>query len=188
MFTAKVLDQFEAHLTEAVLQAALDKHMILLIIPGGLTGDIQPCDTDLNRPLKVKYREMEQAWLLMQLSQKTLVQSEEPDNDAVDHSLTPTRELVTLWARESYKAASKNPSLPMAFKRNGINLALDGSEGAPTVPALRAVWEKHKLPAFRANLLLEKRRGEGPKTVQDLLATLEPARGQAEIDDTWDHE
>ena len=48
------LDKFQAHCTDGVKEALLKKHFILLIIPGGLTGDVQVCDTDANKKLKAK--------------------------------------------------------------------------------------------------------------------------------------
>ena len=62
------MDRFSAHMTDAVFQAALAKHYILLIIPGGLTGDVQPCDTELNKAFKTKYKELEQTHLLRTLA------------------------------------------------------------------------------------------------------------------------
>ena len=42
-----MLDQYEAHLKDSVHVAALEKKFILLIVPGGLTGEVQVCDTHL---------------------------------------------------------------------------------------------------------------------------------------------
>ena len=99
-----VLDKYEAHTTEMVQKAALKKKYITLVIPGGLTGDIQVCDTDLNMPLKAAYKKQEKAWLAAQLHIKRFPPKESTDPTAT--GFTPTRELMMQWAKNAYTEAS----------------------------------------------------------------------------------
>ena len=103
-----LLDKFEAHLAPAVQAAAAAKKYVLIIIPGGLTGDVQVCDTDLNHRFKDAYKLLEEAWLQKQLLAKKNLKG--AASKAVG-SLTPTRELISAWAKQAYKAALKHPGL-----------------------------------------------------------------------------
>ena len=62
-----VLDDYSVHLMPEIKEAPLKRGYVPVIIGGGVTGDIQINDTDLNYPLKAKYRELEQKLMLDQL-------------------------------------------------------------------------------------------------------------------------
>ena len=64
-----ILDAIEAHLSKAVYKAAHAKNYILLHVPGGLTGDLQVCDTHLNKEFKAKYKELEKGWIIATLEE-----------------------------------------------------------------------------------------------------------------------
>ena len=57
------------HLQEEIRQALLKRGYILVLIGGGITGDIQVNDTHLHAPLKAKYRELEIKLMLKQLKE-----------------------------------------------------------------------------------------------------------------------
>ena len=62
-----VLDDYAVHLQEEVRTALLERGYILVLIGGGITGDIQINDTDFHAPLKAKYREFEMSKMLDKL-------------------------------------------------------------------------------------------------------------------------
>ena len=51
-----VLNDYSVHLMPEVKEEFLKRGYVLIIIGGGVTGDIQINDTDIHRPLKEKYR------------------------------------------------------------------------------------------------------------------------------------
>ena len=53
------LDDYSAYLDPAVKESLSKRGYFLVILPGGITGDLQVNDTDLHHPLKAPYREKE---------------------------------------------------------------------------------------------------------------------------------
>ena len=71
LFTLKnyaiyILDDYSVHLLPETRQALLKKGYMLVGIGGGITGDVQINDTDMNAPLKSKYRELEAELMIEQ--------------------------------------------------------------------------------------------------------------------------
>ena len=54
-----ILDDYSAHITEEVKRALLSKGYILVVIGGGITGDVQCNDTHVHHKLKKAYRDIE---------------------------------------------------------------------------------------------------------------------------------
>ena len=54
-----ILDDYSVHVTGKVRKALLAKGYILIVIVGGITGDVQCNDTHVHHLLKKKYRELE---------------------------------------------------------------------------------------------------------------------------------
>ena len=74
MFTPKnctiyVFDDYSVHLIPEIKEALLKLGYILVVIGGGVTGDIQVNDTDMHSPLKAKYRQLEQELMTHQLTE-----------------------------------------------------------------------------------------------------------------------
>jgi hypothetical protein len=109
-----LLDKFSGHLAPEVRAAALAKKYVLLIVPGGLTPDVQVADTHLNKPLKAKYKEYEDAWVMMKRSEKVPLP-------------TPGKEEQLRWALGAYQVLNFM-DIAKGFKQNGLLLALDGAE------------------------------------------------------------
>jgi len=169
------LDKYSGHLGKKVHEAAHAKRYILLIIPGGLTPDVQVCDTDMNRPFKKFYRDIEDQWTLMQRSNGVALP-------------TPTRELMLQWAVRSFEQLDFQ-NIANGFKRNGLMLALDGTEDVAWLrDDLLEIWEQMGIPAFRKELQDMYAAGKGPKTIDELENTLTDPRGVPEEDDEWDVE
>ena len=62
-----VLDNYSVHIMPEIKEALLKRGYVMVIIGGGVTGDIQINDTDFHSPLKAKYRELEQLLMIDQL-------------------------------------------------------------------------------------------------------------------------
>ena len=52
-----IMDSFSAHLTERVKRACAEKQITQAVIPGGMTGLLQPLDLTVNRSFKCKLKE-----------------------------------------------------------------------------------------------------------------------------------
>ena len=57
-FAIYVLDDYSVHLMLEILQALFNKGYVLIIIGGGITGNIQINDTNCHRDLKKKILEI----------------------------------------------------------------------------------------------------------------------------------
>ena len=66
-FAIYVLDDYSFHLMPEFRQALFKKGYVLVIIGGGITGDIQINGTNCHRDLKKHYRDLEMKLLLEQL-------------------------------------------------------------------------------------------------------------------------
>ena len=64
-----VLDDYSVHLMPEIKEALLKRGYILVVIGGGVTGDIQVNDTDVHSPLKAKYRQLKQELMIRQLTE-----------------------------------------------------------------------------------------------------------------------
>ena len=74
-FAIYVLDNYAVHLMEDVKKALLKRGYILVLMGGGITGDIQINDTHLHAPLKARYREQEMDLMLKKLRNEKKVPS-----------------------------------------------------------------------------------------------------------------
>ena len=50
------MDSFRGHLTDDIKQASIDLNTVRAVIPGGLTGHLQPLDLTVNRSFKAQLR------------------------------------------------------------------------------------------------------------------------------------
>ena len=66
-FAIYVLDDYSVHLMPEVRQALFKKGSVLVIVGGGITGDIQINDTNCYHDLKKHYRDLEMKLMLEQL-------------------------------------------------------------------------------------------------------------------------
>ena len=60
-----VLDDYSVHIMPEIKAVLLKKGYIFVGIGGGVTGDIQINDTDFHSPIKAKYRELEQNFMML---------------------------------------------------------------------------------------------------------------------------
>lgn len=131
-----VLDAFRGHLTDTVKTCASRMKTDLVVIPGGMTGQLQVLDVVVNKPFKDLLKKKYSDWLL-----------------AGDHSLTPTGKIkrvspstLVQWILVTWQQISKD-SIIRGFKKCCISNALDGSEDdflwtAPDLPGDDPNWER----------------------------------------------
>ena len=123
-----------------------------MILPGGITGDLQVNDTDLHHPLKVSYREKETALMIERLRENS------------DKIPSPSRDEIKKMCKAAFKEGIAKVDVRDAFKRNGLTIKLDGSEDHLVSSKLKAlVWDEMK--EFTPNYTEEIRRGDDP-TIQ----------------------
>ncbi|KAM7298548.1 uncharacterized protein ISCGN_019142 [Ixodes scapularis] len=112
-----VLDSFRCHISDRVKNTLVACHTNLVIIPGGMTSQLQQLDVCLNKPMKdyvgTAYNERL--------------------NDG-EHALTPAGSLkratlddLAKWVHDAWKALLR-AMVVHAFKKCGLSNALDGSE------------------------------------------------------------
>ena len=63
------LDDYSAHLDPAVKEVLWKKGYFLVILPGGITGDLQVNNTDMHCPFKALYRDKESALMIQKLQE-----------------------------------------------------------------------------------------------------------------------
>ncbi|KAM7312951.1 pogo transposable element with KRAB domain [Ixodes scapularis] len=66
-----VMDSFRGHLTPKVRAELHEAHTHLAVIPGGLTGMLQPLDVSVNRHFKVEFRRCYTDWMASGNHEKT---------------------------------------------------------------------------------------------------------------------
>ena len=155
-----VLDDYAVHLMPEIREAFLKKGYILVLIGGGITGDIQINDTHFHGPLKARYREKEMKKMLEKL---------ESNPDKIP---SPTRDEMMnmiVSAMSEVKIDTKK-----AFKNLFVTNALDleGSEDHLVSDRLFQLVGR-EMQKFRLELLSE----EAPKRLKDLLKSITPPKG-----------
>ncbi|KAK0141224.1 Pogo transposable element with KRAB domain [Merluccius polli] len=119
-----VLDAFRGHLTEPVKSQVRAMNGDLVIIPGGMTSQLQVLDVVVNKPFKDNLQKKYTEWLL-----------------SGNHALTltgkiqkPSIRLLFEWILHAWDAVSTQ-SIIRGFKKCCISNELDGSEDD-------ALWEE----------------------------------------------
>uniref|UniRef100_A0A3Q2X9R6 Pogo transposable element derived with KRAB domain n=2 Tax=Hippocampus comes TaxID=109280 RepID=A0A3Q2X9R6_HIPCM len=112
-----ILDAFSGLLSDPVKKQVKAMNGDLVIIPGGMTSQLQVLDVVVNKPFKDNLRKKYTEWLL-----------------SGDHALTPTGKiqkpsvrLLCEWILHAWDAVSPK-SIIHGFKKCCISNALDGSE------------------------------------------------------------
>ena len=154
------LDDYSAHLDKEVKDALYDQGYFLVILPGGITGDLQVNDTDLHHPLKSAYREKESELMIKKL------------RDDPSKIPSPSRDEIMKICQEAYTRVLSTVNVVDAFKRNAITISLDGSEDHLVSNRLKAlVWDD--LIQFQAQLLSQPH----PANLKDLEGIMIPPDG-----------
>ena len=154
------LDDYSVHLDPSIQEAMYKKGYFLIIIGGGITGDIQCNDTHYHRRAKGLYRDREMAVMIDKLR-------EHPEKIPA-----PTRDDMMEMFSHAWKETCQDVDGELAFKQNMVTIAFDGSEDhLVSAKLMDLVGEDMK--AFRAELLKSK----VPHTFRELERLMTPPEG-----------
>lgn len=144
-----VLDWYKPHLDSKVAELLHGNNHGLLLIGGGITGDVQVGDTHRHGPYTKRYREREnnESNSALRLRPKSMPVS--------------TRQAVLERAADAW-ADMTHTGLAREWAQNGILNALDGTEDACLRDELYPVWLDLNMPQVRESL-----RGEIAAKVAD---------------------
>ena len=157
-FAIYVLDDYAVHLMPEIRQALFKKWYILVIIGGGITGDIQINDTHCHRRLKSHYRDLEMKLMLEQL-EKDPTKIPSPSRDEMMSILLKSWELLQIDTEREFKSL---------FVTN----AFDGSDDYLVSDKLYALIGD-EMVKFRKELMLSK----PSKTLKEVVRKLIPPKG-----------
>ena len=87
-----------------------------MILPRGVTGDLQISNTDLYHPIKSLYHEKEAALLIEKLREN------------LDKILSSSKDGIMKMCKAAFKETIAKVDVSNAFKRNGLKIKLNGSE------------------------------------------------------------
>lgn len=112
-----VWDSFRAHLSQATKRIVTSLNTETAVIPGGMTGMLQPLDVCINKPFKDRMRKKWHDWML-----------------EGEHTLTPTGRtrkadlnIICKWIIESWNDIPSE-LVSKSFRKCCITNALDGTE------------------------------------------------------------
>lgn len=112
-----VMDAFRGHLTDKVKSLLRNKNCDVVIIPGGMTGQLQPLDISINKSFKGRIRKQYDEWLINN-----------------DHSYTKTGKIKKVsestlveWVDKAWKEVP-NELIKKSFLKCCITNADDGTE------------------------------------------------------------
>lgn len=112
-----VLDAFKGHLRDDVKDELKKRSCDLVVIPGGMTSQLQPLDVSVNKPFKNLVRHEYENWLLSgNLPLTTTGKIKKAPVSTVAH-----------WVSNAWKKIDA-PLIIKSFKKCSISNALDGTE------------------------------------------------------------
>ena len=115
-----VWDSFRAHTTKTVKEAvAMEYNSDMVVIPGGCTSKLQPCDVSWNKPFKDNYRNLYDEWLVHGERELTKGGNRRP----------PSKTTILQWIKQSWDLVTVQ-TVKKSFLKCGISVALDGSQDA----------------------------------------------------------
>lgn len=118
-----VLDSFRGHICPGVKEAVREAGTDLVIIPGGMTSQLQPLDVSVNKPFKARVAASYKEWLARDDAAKT---------PTGRRKKAPLSE-VAAWVKNAWEDLPAD-IIRAAFKKCCISNALDGTEDD-------AVWD-----------------------------------------------
>ena len=157
-FAIYVLDDYSLHLMPEVRQALFKKGYVLVIIGGGITGDIQINDTNCHRDLRKHYRDLEMKLMMEQLEKDPIKIPSPSQNDMMP---------MLLQAWETFEIDTKRE-----FKSLFVTNALDGSEDYLVSDKLFALIGDEIID-FRKELMSQ----NSVKILKEVIGNLIPPKG-----------
>lgn len=123
-----VQDSFRAHLTNPVQRTLQSLNTECVVIPGGMTGVLQPLDVCVNKPFKDRLRAKWQEWMLLG-----------------DHTFTATGrtrkaklDVICGWIKEAWNDIPSE-MIKKSFHKCCITNTIDGTEDDE-------MWEENEDP------------------------------------------
>ena len=157
-YAVYVLDDYSVHCMPAVRDALLERGYILVVMGGGITGDIQINDTHFHAPLKSNYRKLETDLMLRKLKEdRSKIPT--PSKDEIMTMLVTALQNVTIDSKTAFKEL---------FVTNDLN----GSEDHMVSDKLFSLIGR-EIQKFRNELMLE----DPPKNLQELIKKITPPKG-----------
>ena len=113
-----VWDAYKCHITDGVKSVVKrSTNSDLSIVPGGLTGHVQPADVSWNKPFKARYKELYQEWMVN--GEKTYTRG--------GNVRAPSKLQCAEWVKIAWDAVSIDV-VKNSFVYCGISVSVDGSE------------------------------------------------------------
>ena len=112
-----VWDSFSAHLTDSVTKDVKNCNTDVAVIPGDLTGMLQPLDVSLNKPFKDALRRQWMEWMADEKFELT----------AGGNIRAPPLTTHAMWVQKAWDEV-KVPVIIKSFKKCCISNAMDGTE------------------------------------------------------------
>lgn len=112
-----VLDAFKCHLDQRVKDKLAACHTDLVVIPGGMTSQLQPLDVCINKPMKDHMRALYSEWLVD--GSHTFTSGNRLKRASIED--------MTRWVAEAWHGIPSG-MVEKAFKKCGISNAMDGTE------------------------------------------------------------
>lgn len=111
-----VLDAFKCHLDQRVKDKLAACHTDLVVIPGGMTSQLQPLDVSINKPVKDRMRALYSEWLH---GCHTFTASNRVKRASIEE--------MARWVVEAWLGIPAS-MIVKAFKKCSISNAMDGTE------------------------------------------------------------
>ena len=157
-FAIYVLDDYAVHLMPEVRRALYGRGYVLVVMGGGITGDLQVNDTHTHRALKRHCKDEEAELMLSKLNENSHKIPSPDRSEIIDMT-------IKAWNKISV-------DYPRAFKQNFITCAFDGSKDYLVSDNIfRLVGED--MIEFRENLLRE----SVPNTLKSVVKNMIPPKG-----------
>ena len=135
-----VFDSAESHKTWMAQNygARFKKKMFPLMIPGGMTGDLQGPDRGKSQPFKAEGR----------------ADQEEHDFAQAGTSVLASSRLdMLIRVKKANRKADAEIDAPLVFKQSGTTLALDGTEDHLLATDLQDAWRQSGMAEWRAHYI-----------------------------------
>lgn len=155
-----LLDDYSVHLDPKLEEIAHKRGYFLIVIGGGITGDIQGNDTDYHHPSKKRYRDQEMELMIQKLREHK------------DKIPTPSRDEMMVMFSKAWDDTLEEIDGEHVFKKIMLTIKFDGSEDHLSN---RRLWDLvgDEMVKFREDLL----RSPPKPTLKELRKCMIPPKG-----------
>lgn len=119
-FTTRLLvwDAYKCHLMDSVKSVVnRQTRSDIVVIPGGLTGLVQPADVSWNKPFKAAYKDLYNEWIA----------NGEKSYTAAGNVRAPEKLLCLRWVKKAWEQVSREV-IVKSFQVCGVSVSIDGKE------------------------------------------------------------